>query len=129
MKLKFKKQQYQENASLSVVKCFEGQPKGTRQDLIGRREKKIDITNWRENSVEDIISFGNNKILLSGEDLRKNIRAVQKQNNLDYTDKEGFQNNLKSFSSTHRQYDFLDIMDLPEDNVEMQQFLRQQVRV
>lgn len=28
MKLKFKKQQYQEDASLSIVKCFEGQPKG-----------------------------------------------------------------------------------------------------
>ena len=41
MKLKFKKQQYQEDASLSVVKCFEGQPKAIRQDLIGRREKKI----------------------------------------------------------------------------------------
>ena len=48
MKLKFKKQQYQENASLSVVKCFEGQPKAIRQDLIGRREKKIDLTNWNQ---------------------------------------------------------------------------------
>ena len=40
MKLKFKKQQYQEDASLSVVKSFERQPKRTRQDLIGRRNKK-----------------------------------------------------------------------------------------
>ena len=45
MKLKFKKQQYQEDAALSIVKCFEGQPKGSRQDLIGRRKKKIDLTN------------------------------------------------------------------------------------
>ncbi len=111
MKLKFKKQQYQENASLSVVKCFEGQPKGTRQDLIGRREKKIDITNWRENSVEDIISFGNNKILLSGEDLRKNIRAVQKQNNLDYTDKEGFQNySVEMETGTGKTYTYIKTM-------------------
>lgn len=64
MKLKFKKQQYQEDASLSVVKCFEGQPKAIRQDLMGRRERKIDITNWNENSVEDIISFDNNNILI-----------------------------------------------------------------
>ena len=111
MKLKFKKQQYQENASLSVVKCFEGKPKGTRQDLIGRREKKIDITNWRENSVEDIISFGNNKILLSGEDLRKNIRAVQKQNNLDYTDKEGFQNySVEMETGTGKTYTYIKTM-------------------
>ena len=92
MKLKFKKQQYQEDASLSVVKCFEGQPKAIRQDLIGRREKKIDLTNWNESSVEDIISFGNNRIMITREDLRKNIRAVQKQNNLEYTDNEGYEN-------------------------------------
>ena len=83
MKLKFKKQQYQEDASLSVVKCFEGQPKAIRQDLIGRRERKIDLTNWNKSSVEDIISFGNNRIMITREDLRKNIRLVQKQNNLE----------------------------------------------
>lgn len=111
MKLKFKKQQYQEDASLSVVKCFEGQPKGTRQDLIGRREKRIDITNWNENSVEDIISFGNNKILLTSEDLRKNIRAVQKQNNLDYTDKEGFQNySVEMETGTGKTYTYIKTM-------------------
>ena len=111
MKLKFKKQQYQEDASLSVVKCFEGQPKGTRQDLIGRREKKIDITNWKENSVEDIISFGNNKILLTCEDLRKNIRRVQKHNNLDYTDKEGFQNySIEMETGTGKTYTYIKTM-------------------
>ena len=111
MKLKFKKQQYQEDASLSVVKCFEGQPKGTRQDLIGRREKKIDITNWKENSVEDIISFGNNKILLTSEDLRKNIRRVQKHNNLDYTDKEGFQNySIEMETGTGKTYTYIKTM-------------------
>ena len=35
MKLKFKRQQYQENAAQSVVKCFEGQTNGFRRDLIG----------------------------------------------------------------------------------------------
>lgn len=111
MKLKFKKQQYQEDASLSVVKCFEGQPKGTRQDLIGRRQRKIDLTNWSENSVEDIISFGNNKILLTSEDLRKNIRAVQKHNNLDYTDKEGFQNySIEMETGTGKTYTYIKTM-------------------
>ena len=111
MKLKFKKQQYQEDASSSVVKCFEGQPKGIRQDLIGRRERKIDLTNWKENSVEDIISFGNNKILLTSEDLRKNIRAVQKQNNLDYTDKEGFQDySIEMETGTGKTYTYIKTM-------------------
>lgn len=111
MKLKFKKQQYQEDASLSVVKCFEGQPKAIRQDLMGRRERKIDITNWNENSVEDIISFGNNNILLSSEDLRKNIRAVQKHNNLDYTDTEGFQNySIEMETGTGKTYTYIKTM-------------------
>lgn len=111
MKLKFKKQQYQEDASLSVVKCFEGQPKGTRQDLIGRREKKIDITNWNQNLVEDIISYGNNKILITGDDLRKNIRAIQKQNNLDYTDKQGFENySIEMETGTGKTYTYIKTM-------------------
>ncbi len=111
MKLKFKKQQYQEDASLSVVKCFEGQPKGVRQDLIGRREKKIDITNWNENAVEDIISFGNNKIFLTSEDLRKNIRTIQKLNNLDYTDKEGFENySIEMETGTGKTYTYIKTM-------------------
>ena len=111
MKLKFKKQQYQEDAALSVVKCFEGQPKGTRQDLIGRREKKIDITNWKDNAVEDIVSFGNNRILITSEDLRKNIRTVQKQNNLDYTDKEGFENySIEMETGTGKTYTYIKTM-------------------
>ena len=111
MKLKFKKQQYQEDASLSVVKCFAGQPKGTRQDLVGRREKKIDLTNWNEKAVEEIISFGNNRILITNEELRKNIRNVQKNNNLDYTDKEGFENySVEMETGTGKTYTYIKTM-------------------
>lgn len=111
MKLKFKKQQYQEDASLSVVRCFEGQPKGDRRDLVGRRERKIDLTNWKQNSVEDIISFGNNKIAITGDDLRKNIRAVQKQNNLDYTDNQGFENySIEMETGTGKTYTYIKTM-------------------
>lgn len=117
MKLKFKKQQYQENASLSIVKCFEGQPKGTRHDLIGRRETNFDLRNatgkdyWNQNSVEDIISFGNNKIMLTTEELRKNIRAVQKQNNLDYTDNQGYENySVEMETGTGKTYTYIKTM-------------------
>ena len=117
MKLKFKKQQYQENASLSIVKCFEGQPKGTRHDLIGRREAKFDLRNatgkdyWNQNSVEDIISFGNNKIMLTSEELRKNIRTVQKQNNLDYTDNQGYENySVEMETGTGKTYTYIKTM-------------------
>ena len=79
MKLKFKKQQYQEDASLSVVKCFEGQPKAIRQDLIGRREKKIDLTNLNQSSVEDIISFCNNRIMPAGVPLVPEYRRCREK--------------------------------------------------
>ena len=111
MKLKFKKQQYQENAAQAVVKCFEGQSNGFRRDLIGRREKQRDITNWQESDIEDIISFGNKKVELSSEDLRKNIRNVQKQNGLDYTDKEGFINySIEMETGTGKTYTYIKTM-------------------
>ena len=111
MKLKFKKQQYQENATMAVVKCFEGQSNGYRRDLIGRREKARDLTNWKEAEVEDIISFGNKKIELSSEEIRRNIRNVQKQNNLDYTDKEGFINySIEMETGTGKTYTYIKTM-------------------
>src|SRR5699024_10505070 len=95
----------------SVVKCFEGQPKAIRQDLIGRREKKIDLTNWNQSSVEDIISFGNNRIMITREDLRKNIRSVQKQNNLEYTDNQGYENySIEIETGTGKTYTYIKTM-------------------
>ena len=111
MKLKFKRQQYQENAAQAVVKCFEGQSNGFRRDLIGRREKEINILNWNESSTEDIISFGNKKIELLSEDIRKNIRNVQKQNNLDYTDNAGTMNySIEMETGTGKTYTYIKTM-------------------
>lgn len=111
MKLKFKKQQYQENAAQAVVKCFEGQSNGFRRDLIGRREKEINILNWNESATEDIISFGNKKIELLSEDIRKNIRNVQKQNNLDYTDNAGTMNySIEMETGTGKTYTYIKTM-------------------
>ena len=111
MKLKFKRQQYQENAAQAVVKCFEGQSNGFRRDLIGRREKEINILNWNESDTEDIISFGNKKIELLSEDIRKNIRNVQKQNNLDYTDNAGTMNySIEMETGTGKTYTYIKTM-------------------
>lgn len=111
MKLKFKKQQYQENATQAVVKCFEGQSEGIRRDLIGRREKEINILNWGESDIEDIISFGNKKLELLSEDIRKNIRNVQKQNNLDYTDNAGTMNySIEMETGTGKTYTYIKTM-------------------
>lgn len=112
MKLKFKKQQYQEDATQSVVKCFDGQSNGNRKEIIDRRHY---ITNegtmWEEEIDEDIISFGNKKIELSSEELRKNIRSVQKQNNLDYTDDKGFLNySIEMETGTGKTYTYIKTM-------------------
>lgn len=112
MKLKFKKQQYQENAAQAVVKCFEGQPSGNRRDLIDRRHYIANEgTIWEEEINEDIISFGNKKLELSSEEIRKNIRNVQKQNNLDYTDNEGFINySIEMETGTGKTYTYIKTM-------------------
>lgn len=111
MKLKFKKQQYQENAAQAVVRCFEGQSKGFRKELTGRREKEITLANWQESNIEDIVSFSNNKIELLNDDLRRNIRNVQKQNNLDYTDNAGFENfSIEMETGTGKTYTYIKTM-------------------
>ncbi len=111
MKLKFKKQQYQEDAAQAVVKCFEGQTKGLRRDLIGRRKKARDITNWQESEIEDIISFGNKKLELTTSEIRENIQKVQKQNNLDYTDDAGTTNySIEMETGTGKTYTYIKTM-------------------
>lgn len=112
MKLKFKKQQYQENAAQAVVKCFEGQSSGNRRDIIDRKHYIANEgTIWEEVIDEDVISFGNKKIELSSEELRKNIRSVQKQNNLDYTDNEGFINfSIEMETGTGKTYTYIKTM-------------------
>lgn len=112
MKLKFKKQQYQENAAQAVVKCFEGQSLGDRRDLIDRVHYiRNEGSFWEEEVDEEVISFGNKKIELSSEELRKNIRNVQKQNNLDYTDKEGFLNySIEMETGTGKTYTYIKTM-------------------
>ena len=112
MKLKFKKQQYQENAAGAVVKCFEGQSNGSRREIIDRRHYIVNEgTIWEEVIDEDIISFGNKRIELSSDELRKNIRSVQKQNNLDYTDNEGFINfSIEMETGTGKTYTYIKTM-------------------
>lgn len=70
MKLKFKKQQYQTDAVMSLVNCFKGQQKGYRKDIIGRQ------------GLFEEISFGNAKLTLTDSELRENVRSVQKVNDI-----------------------------------------------
>ena len=59
MKLKFKQQQYQRDATMAVVNCFGGQNKGERKEIIGRTRLFVDEI------------FSNKKIELAEEEIFK----------------------------------------------------------
>ena len=57
MKIKFKHQSYQDDAVNSIVKCFEGQPIGSRRDLLARY-KTIEGTGlFREEKMIELIYY------------------------------------------------------------------------
>ena len=87
MKLKFKQQQYQTDAVNAVVSCFLGQEKGNRRDLLARYIKTSDKgTLFEKKEQVEVISFGNHPITLTESERRKNIREVQRKNDINYTD-------------------------------------------
>lgn len=89
MKLKFKQQGYQDEAVQSVVKCFEGQEKGSRKDLVGRYTRIVDAGTLLEKREDiELIAYGNHPITLTETERRTNIRNVQKENGINFTDKE-----------------------------------------
>ena len=95
MKLKFKQQQYQTDAVNAVVNCFIGQEKGSRRDLLARFTRTIDKGTFFEKKENvEVISFGNHPITLTESERKKNIREVQRANNIDYKDI----NNLNDFT-------------------------------
>lgn len=95
MKLKFKQQQYQDDAVMSVVNCFIGQDKATRKDLLARYTKILDKGTLLEKTEEvEVISFSNHPITLTESERRTNIRNVQRLNDINYTDDQ----NLNDFT-------------------------------
>jgi len=70
MKLIFKQQPYQTDATMAVVRCFEGQSKGFRKEVIGRTEL----------FTEEI--FSNKKLEIIDTDILKNVQALQKEQGL-----------------------------------------------
>ena len=86
MKLKFKHQSYQDDAVKSLVNCFLGQKKGSRKDLIARYKHTVDTGLFAHEEEVEVISFGNNSITLTESERVKNIREVQRLNDINYTD-------------------------------------------
>lgn len=112
MKLKFKKQQYQEDAAQSVVECFLGQTKGIRRDVIDRRKVIINEGSlWEEEKEEEIVAFANKKIELTEEEIRNNIRNVQRKNGLEYTDRQDIKNfSIEMETGTGKTYTYIKTM-------------------
>src|SRR5574344_8730 len=86
MKLKFKHQSYQDDAVQSLIKCFLGQKKGSRKDLLARYKHTVDIGLFAHEEEVEVISFGNNSITLTESERVHNIREVQRLNDINYTD-------------------------------------------
>lgn len=86
MKLKFKHQSYQDDAVRSLVNCFLGQKKGSRKDLIARYKHTVDTGLFAHEEEVEVISFGNNSITLTESERVKNIREVQRLNDINYMD-------------------------------------------
>jgi len=112
MKLKFKQQQYQTDAVMSIVNCFEGQRNGNRKDLIARHIKTIDKGSLFEKTIEEeIISFGNHNITLTETERRNNIRKVQRQNDINYTDNIGLDDfTIEMETGTGKTYTYIKTM-------------------
>lgn len=70
MKLKFKQQAYQSDATMTVVNCFNGQSKGDRKEIVGR------TGSW----VEEI--FSNKKLKITDDEILKNVQIIQKEQGL-----------------------------------------------
>lgn len=84
MKLQFKHQQYQADATSAVVRCFEGQRKGGRKEVVSR--KTIDHELFGTDiKVEEI--FSNKKLEITDSDILKNVQTLQKEQGLKVVDK------------------------------------------
>ena len=86
MKLKFKQQAYQDDAVRSLVNCFIGQKNGSRRDLLARYKHTVDTGLFAHEEEVEVISFGNQSITLTESERIKNIREVQRLNDINYTD-------------------------------------------
>lgn len=85
MKLQFKQQQFQKDAVLTVVNCFEGQPLKTnrftleRSGEIIRRAKQAatGASELFEKEIFEEIGYRNSPIQISEQHILENIRKIQ----------------------------------------------------
>src|SRR5690554_398343 len=86
MKLKFKQQPYQTDAAMAVVRCFEGQSKGFRKEIVGRYEAPDVIRSFGTGHVIEEI-FSNKKLELTEDEILNNVKRIQKEQGLKASNK------------------------------------------
>jgi type III restriction enzyme len=79
MKLKFKQQQYQHDATMAVVQCFAGQIKGYRKETIGRTFDRHALPGM-DVRIDEI--FSNKKLDLTEDEILKNVQELQRAQGL-----------------------------------------------
>lgn len=79
MKLRFKHQRFQEDATNAVCDVFTGQPNESRRFLLDQGVKNNSVLSLFD---EDQTGWGNPEIHLREEDLLRNVREVQKNNKI-----------------------------------------------
>lgn len=79
MKLKFKQQQYQTDATNAIVDCFAGQTKGQRKEI---GDRKVIDDNLLGKRVEVEEMFSNKPLEIPPETILKNVQEIQKEQGL-----------------------------------------------
>lgn len=111
MKLKFKQQQYQDDAVMAVIDCFKGQPKLNRKDLMARYTKTTGKGFLQTSEEIEVIAFGNHPITITESERRKNIRDIQRKNDISYTDNAGLNDfTIEMETGTGKTYTYIKTM-------------------
>ncbi len=74
MKLKYKKQQFQQDAAQSVVDIFRGQPYTEGQEYL--------IDQGRHQGMIEVTGFGNNPLRVDAAAMTQNVQEIQRRNDL-----------------------------------------------
>jgi len=86
MKIKFKHQQFQQDAVKSIVDVFQGQPNESSRFTLdkGRRQKSVEIGDLFQQTTgnESEYGFKNNPIKLIDQEVLNNIQSTQRNNGL-----------------------------------------------
>ncbi len=94
MKIRFKKQAFQDSAVQSVVECFEGQSRGESQFTFDYKRLNLDDTLFVNDEFDRTSGTANPPIGISELDVLENIKRVQGKQNLPISDGLAGQYNL-----------------------------------